>query len=369
MASCAAVFSNRGAAGKPLERHPAAPDDLKRIAEAVVYAVHAHDRDGFNSLVDCERLGERLSAGIGMDARQRDFAAGLCDGLTQGSLLDSWHAAVAGGGHFVFRGVAERDGFPVARFRVVDPDGSFVFVDALVEASPEGYARISDLHTLSSGEYLSDSGRRLFLLGEGTRPGLRERMRGKKDLVAEYAPEIERFRTMIAGRHYEAALAVFERWPRPLQQDKSLLLLHNYAAHQVDDDRYLDSLKRLLQAYPDDLCARFASLDVHFLREEHEEGLRVVDAIAREYPDPYWEVQKAHFLRLAANMEAAEEHLARALAQEPDMYEAHALRVHLAGDREDWDEVDRQLRDLAERFERAGNDPQFEPYREPEEVR
>jgi hypothetical protein len=367
VASCATSLSRSGATGAPLERHPATPDDLKRIAEAVVDAVYTHDRDGFNSLVDCERLGERVFSGMRMDARKRDFAAGLCEGLTEDSLLDPWHDTVASGGRFVYRGVADREGFPVARFRFINTDGGFSFVDALVEASPEGRARISDLHTLSSGEYLSVSVRRFYLLGDGTRPGLRERMRGKDDVVAEYAPEIKRFRAMIESGRHEEALALFKRWPRPLQQDKSLLLLHSHAASEVDDDLYLDSLERLLQAYPDDPCALVASLDVHLLREEPEKGLRVVDAIEREYPDPYWEVQRAHFLRLASNEEAAEEHLVRALEHEPDLYEAHALRVHLAADRDDWDEVDDQLRDLAERFERAGNDPQFGSYRESEE--
>jgi hypothetical protein len=363
-ASCLSALGGGGDGTDPIRPTPPEEHELHTFGRLFQRAVNANDRIALGAMMDCERMSERLLDGMpNPNPQTKAFGVSFCEGvLAPDSMLGVWHATLVQGGSFTFRGLATRDGVQVPRFRILHPGGGFNFVDAIVERDATGRVRASDIFALVSGEHITTAGRRMLLLAEDSQPALLDRMRGEQNLIVEHGRDLRRMNELIASARHAEAVALFHRLPEPLRKDKSVLLIRSQAAQALDDALYLEAIEDLRRLYPNDPATLVASLDLHTIREEYDEGMRVVGLLNQDYPDPILDLHTAYLARMADDLDTAEQSTERALAQEPDLYPARALSVHLAVDREDWPEAARRLEVLHEHFEGSRDDPQFAPY-------
>lgn len=236
-------------------------------------------------------------------------------------------------GTYTYRGVRWRDGRPVARFRYLPPDGGFNFHDLVLAYGERGVEpRIVDGFVLFSGEYFSDSMRRLAstLLGNtsllGRLTGDRPASRHELDLLNELT------RVSREGSP-EEVLAAYDRLPERLQRDRSVLMMRATAASLLEDqDRYLAILDEIAEVMPNDPTLSVLMLDAHCVREQWEPCFADLAAIRAEYDDPYLDAFEGHLWVLRGDAERGLALADRAIAEEDDLLDAHdaALLAALA---------------------------------------
>jgi hypothetical protein len=89
--------------------------------------------------------------------RRQGFARGFQSAAPARGLFNSIQESVEAGARYDFRGIAQRDGEAVVRFRLLFPGlGGVNFHDYLVKRDAQGHLRCLDLFIMVQGQYLSE---------------------------------------------------------------------------------------------------------------------------------------------------------------------------------------------------------------------
>jgi len=288
--------------------------------------------------VDIEALAGRSLPTEATEAQRNGFTAGVVDGASESpSLLEQLHMQRhRGGDRIEFRGVAERDGHPVARFRQIMGQGGVNFYDFLVAEHPETVApepggvpgRAVDFFALTAGRWQSEVVADLFRRGVLEGPNPAERAMGADNPVADHGEAIGTMADLLREERFEEALAHYDTLPSSVQQLHVIFSLRvDAAASAGDSARYLRILDEFAEHFPDDPAIRVRMLDAHFEREQWDEALEDLRAIRALFDDPYWLASEAQIAmeqgQPARSLEIAE----RMLEEDPSLVEGPDLAL------------------------------------------
>jgi hypothetical protein len=297
--------------------------------------------------VDIRALAGRNLPAEATETQKNDFIAGVVSGAAeQPSLLAQLHLQTQRGGDRIeFRGVAERDGHPVARFRQILRQGGVNFYDFLVaehppEVTPEPGgvpARAVDFFSLTAGRWQSEVIADLFRRGVLEGPNPMQRAMGRDNPLADHGDAIGTMAELVREERYEEALDHYDSLPSSVQQLNVIFSMRvDAAASAGDSERYLRILDEYAEHFPEDPAIRVRMLDAHFEREQWDEALEDLRAIRALFDDPYWSASEAQIamerdeparaLELAERMMAADS----SLVEGPDLALTAALAL---GDR------------------------------------
>ena len=231
----------------------------------------------------------------GDDKTKQGFRTGLKQGFNIGK---STAKAIGPSGQFTFLRLRTVNGKKLALFRLL-MDGPFNYHEYVIEATPQGGAKIVDLYVYLSGEFISQTFRRMFLATIASEPGAVGKLVGNQN---EYALALKKLQTMTqltnSGKPAEA-LKVFHGLPETLKKEKNALILRLQAGSQVSPKELMDALEALRKAYPGDPSIPVLSLDPLFLAKKYDEVIAAVDELDKAIGgDPF-----LHAFRASVYME------------------------------------------------------------------
>lgn len=291
--------------------------EIERAAGEGVDALAAH--------FDWEEFAQR-SAPPGLSLPEREaFLRGVRQslGTDGGGLLTA-----IGGGAFTYRGIAWRDGRPVARFRFLPAAGGFNFHDLVIARRADGSYRVVDMFVMTSSEYLTESMRRIaaFLLGDTS--SLATRIFGDRGVTPEEMEAVRAFNQLAAGPDPEAALRAYDALTPRVRGQRSVRLMRVQVASRLEDDaRYLAILNETAVNLPGDPALSSMMLDAHFLEQDWAGCLADLGAIRAVYPDPYVDAFEGRIRVQAGEAEAALAIAERVIAADGSLIDGHDVAL------------------------------------------
>jgi len=240
----------------------------------------------------------------GEEKTKQGFRTGLKQGFNIGK---STAKAIGPSGQFTFLRLRTVNGKKLALFRLL-MDGPFNYHEYVIEATPQGGAKVVDLYVYLSGEFISQTFRRMFLATIASEPGAVGKLVGNQN---EYALALKKLQTMTqltnSGKPAEA-LKVFHGLPESLKKEKNALILRLQAGSQVSPKESMDALQALRAAYPGDPSIPVLSLDPLFLAKKYDDVIAAVDELDKAIGgDPF-----LHAFRASVYMEKGDFDNARA---------------------------------------------------------
>lgn len=191
--------------------------------------------------------------------------------------LEEMHAT-AQRGHLTYRGVFQRDGNAVARYRFLGDESGASFFDVLF-ASRHGRARVLDYFTLAAGRWQSEIYGEVF------------------EVSVNALFDQETYNGMVLAfrqERYADVLAMYDALPRTSQGTVSAASLRVEAAAALrDPETTVRVLDEYVARFPDDPSAHLRLLGIHLGREELDEADAAVDELAAAFPDPFWDSPRA----------------------------------------------------------------------------
>ncbi|HVG23407.1 MAG TPA: hypothetical protein VND45_04575 [Thermoanaerobaculia bacterium] len=328
----------------------AAPSEAEaqKFVDAYVDALRKPNVQRASQLIDWPALVERATTTEEtFDQRfRRNFIAGAV--RSDGSVAASIVKTLKDGGRIAPLRIRTVNGERRALVRLLLPDGSLNYHEMPLVRDSSGFIRARDIYVYATGEYLSDTLRRLYIIAVATNPNFLQRLSGKKNAFLEVAPRAKEMMEKVHAGDGEAALKIYNDMPPNIRRDKALMLAYVMATSKTGDDKlYAHALDELRAAYPNDRGMEMLFIDSHLLAGRHDEAMRSVDRVEEAVGgDPYLDTLRAGIRLQQGNLIEAERYAARACERDPKLEDGWWSRVNVTLKRKDFAETARLLRHL-----------------------
>ncbi len=307
-----AVLAALAAAG------PGSPNPFEAFARELELGLRAGREDALP--FDRDALAERVTAGAPVPEKYRTaYVAGVKRG--DPNLLGKQLADPGSPGAVkILRVSAGKGGEGRALLRVAGESGLRYF-DLHLRRSGAGAVRIVDAFVFASGEDLSQTLRRLFLMVIAeTDRGIFDRLIGKE---RELLAHVETMRRMTdarkEGRHADV-LAAYDTLPAALKAERVFLLAQIAAASEIGEEkRWLRAIEDFEKALPGDSSLDLLSIDGFFMRKQYDRALASVDRLDARVGDPYLDYLRGSILLQKGDREGARRRFRAAIAREPQL--------------------------------------------------
>lgn len=325
----------------------------------------AGDAKAMLARLDFLRLAERSLASLPGDPEgKRTFSAEFARGAGP-----SYEFGLRSFASFHFLRCITTNGQQTAVFRILLPDGSMNYHRYLLMRG-EGGAVVADGHALASGEWFSDSIRRLYVLSESRRdPGFAARLAGA---AADLARNAEQFEKVVGYRQKAKPVEFLDAYkllPATLREDRVLLLMRIASGIEAEPLDLALALKDWARLYPDDPQPELLAYEKLLKRGENQ---RAATALARLEAgiggDPHLQALQASLLARAGEVARARAMADAALRAEPGLPSAHDAVIAVALARRDYAEAGRLVDAATKLLGRdpvllVREDPQFSAFR------
>lgn len=319
-------------------------DDKEKAAIEFVMGIQAGletgDAEALDRAIDVDALATRALAG--MDVTE-EWKAGYRKGVKQDfSLGKPIAVAVKAKGSYTFLRYHTVDGQRRAIFRLV-ASGSYNYHDCLVESGADGF-RIVDVHVYTTGEWLSDTLRRMALGALAQEPGTLGKLVGRENEYVKSLPQIQAMTSLRTQGKNAEALKIFDALPASVKKEKSVLIVRIGCAADVSAPEWTKALDDLKKAYPGDPCIAIHSIGPLILAKKFDEALKGYDAIDTSVGgDPYLQCRKADVWFSQGDLTKARECALKALEIDTSYAEAHWALVTIALKEKRWADVSSEL--------------------------
>jgi tetratricopeptide (TPR) repeat protein len=316
--------------GLPVNEH-----ECQQFAMELENAAKSGDVQRVNGLLRYEDLARRCISDLGLSAKfQQEFITGFRRAQNQsgatlgGQICES----LRNGGSYHFLHGHAVAGQQRALFRMIASNAGVNYHDIVLARFPDGQIGVADIHSLATGEMISQTVRRLLIPAISlANSGLLARLTGKDK---EYMANFERIKAItqaIRASRPADAQAAYRQLPRELQEDKAILIVYGHAAQAIGNEEYARTMETVRRLYPDDPCIDILSIDHHFLRKEYDESLKCIERVDRSVGgDPYQSVLRANINAAAGRLAEARAAAEKAVAGEPQLQEAYWARITIS---------------------------------------
>ena len=346
--------TNRSAArvnpGQPTEA------ECKKWGKALEAAVRKDDLEGFNELVDWNRLVDTATgvagASPGLAAKRAAFIHGVMGSLRSNSTsFGAKIAAEAKFGSYKLLRVQLVDGRRRAVFRLLTGAGALNYHGFFFDPVPGKPLRAIDCYVFLMGEPLTKVLRRSFLPYVALdRSGMSHLTTADKDVVTHPAEMLE-LAQLINAKKFTEALNRYKRLPPSMQKSKSMLALRLQAAQRTSEEEYLQAIDTFRKEYPGDVMIDLISLDAYVLRQQLDQALEALDRIDKAVGgDPYLKTLHAVILTKEGQPGPAQKFAEQAVTEEPTLLNAHNFLLTLSIQNGDFDTTLRELGTLETQF-------------------
>ncbi len=341
-------------------------EEARRFGAELEAGFRAHDFKVISGRLDFRRLAEESLSSLATDAAgRRTFATEFAKGAGP-----SFEVALKGFASFKLLRVLATNGQQVAVFRALLPSGSINYHQYVLRQSDRGM-EIADVHALASGEWFSETIRRLYLLSESHRdPGLAKQLTGSAADLVKNAAIVEKAMVWMQRRQLLDFLDAYRRLPVSLQEERVLLQMRIAAALEAEPQELLPAMEVWNRLHPDDPGPELILLDLWVLRGEHLRAAAGLERLGNTFGgDPHLQALEALQLGQAGQEARARELATAAVRAEPGLAGGHDALIGLALRRKDYPEVAGLLDAAGKALGRdprpmVEEQPQYEAFRE-----
>lgn len=314
---------------------PPTDEECVALGKAMSDAINSGDVAALDRLIDWDSVYRRCTEGVDATEQYRKgFITGLEKSRMQGKGVGQGIVdAVKKGGSYTLLHNHTRRERPRLLFRLLIPESGANYHDFLLARGPDGKVKASDLYVYMSGELISQTFRRGYILSLARYPeGLVDRLSGADRKYVQYFEKYGEMGKAAREGRYGDVLDIYKGFPPELKKEKSVLMLRLQSAQQLGDDgEYLRSMEDFRAEYPSDESIDLISIDYYVVKKQYQKGLACLDRLDRAVlGDPYLQVIRANILTELGDLEAAHAALKKAVEAEPGLLDAHWALVTLS---------------------------------------
>ena len=308
-------------------------DPSVQFAHEVEATIARRDASFLDGSFDRNAFYDRITGGIDApDGFARGFRSSFDKSFTFGERV--LMTALKDGGTYQFLRIRENP--KRALFRLVSGEGALNYHELELVRTPSGAVGVQDVYVYTTGEYLSETVKRIYLSGVAqANRGFLERLQGKDELLIKHLEEVQTMSQAMQSGEGAKALSIYRALPPELQRQKIILLTRIGAAAQVDDTEYERAMAAYQEAFPRAPELALIVFDRYFLKGEYAKVLELLDQLETSVGgDPYLDVLRSSTFTAAGDLQRARAVSEKAVAAAPDMENAYfaLLNVGLAFD-------------------------------------
>ena len=309
----------------------APPDEAAcmTFVRAFEAAVVSGDGAAADRLLDRKALLDRTFEGTPEGGRSKEgFRKGLLSSFHLGASIASTLREQEGTYRFLRLKTAGKS--RRALFRMVLGD-SFNYHDFLLEAGPDGTVKASDVHVLLSGEWMSETFRRIYLGMLAAEPGMLGKLTGAQNEYVNALTKVQEMTRLRQAGQAAEALAVYATLPAVAKRDKMALLTRYQAAIVAAPEDLPAVLDDFEKAHPKDPCLPAISIGAHMQARRFDKALAAVDAVdAAVEGDAYMDVQRAAIHLEAGAFDRAKAAAKKAIEREKGLADGYWTLVTIS---------------------------------------
>jgi hypothetical protein len=343
-------------------------EELRKLADRIVVAVKKQDAAALGKIFDWNALIYEAASDIQAPIAEHNRFAAEMKGTDKklGVLGMQISGPVAAGASYTFLRAHIQDKQQRLLFRLAVPDSptfnAFNYHDVILSLRPDGEVRAIDVYSLMTGELLSQTTRRAFLmtilrLAEASAA----KFQGIEHEFQQHFTKMQLMREFADAGQSKEVLKLYDQLPLRLQRDKNVMLTRLSAAQDVGGDAFKAAIDDFRTYFPDDPCIERFSITYFADKNDYANALTKVDVIDKAVGgDPYLDVIRSGLQLAANNPRAARTAAEKALAAEPSL-DAHMALVNVSLKEKNFAETLDRLKEVARRFAPAPGDLTQQP--------
>ena len=294
-------------------------EEAQRYAEEFIDAVSKSNATQASALIDWDVLLARATAGTTGSPR---FRAGFIKGAKESTETSSYArqlvAQVAQGAKISLLRVRGDEGGRSVLLRVMQPGGGVGYTELLLTKGTDGVVRAADVYVYATGEYFSDTMKRMYKFAVASEPTFMERLQRKQNPAVKMAKMYQEMSQYVSTGQNEQAAALFKRMPAELRKEKSVLVAYVTASANLGNDQYQSAIDELRSAYPNDNGIDLMLIDGFILRQRYDDALACIDRLDKDLSgDPYLDILRANLSAAKGDSDGMRRYANRAVEREP----------------------------------------------------
>ncbi len=336
------------------------------FAKELEKAVASGNVAAFDRLYDWDALLDQTTSDIAVPAEfKRGFIQGFKESYhTSGGFFTQLAEAVKAGGEFKFLRDHRSGSDQRVLFRVLAANSGVNYHDYVLVRRADGKIRAVDCYIFLSGEKLSETLRRIYLVvaTSANRSAL-EKLVGKENEFVQAFPQFKAMlETIQAGKAAEA-IALFDKLPAGVRTTKVAQLAHIQATQAMNDDKlYLAAIDEFRKTFPDDACVDLISIDGYFLRKEYDKAGQALERVDKALGgDAYLGVLRATCSILVGNFDQALAIAKGAVKAEPTLRSAYDIGLTASLKAKHFDDTLQLLKELEKQFHLTNDTVESDP--------
>ncbi len=250
---------------------------LTDLAEGIVLAIEENNEDFLDKAFDLEAFADRIII-KGSSAQIQDFNAGFIKSLEKHSLLNRLllQVVVNSGAHYDLVRAYFDEKEPHLIFRLFGDEG-INYHDYLIRKI-KGEYKVIDIYVYLTGEYLSDTYKRIYLMG-GKEYFDSAQTAGMPELTMEDLTKLGTIRELYKQGEYKAADEVMQSVKEEVRNEKIFRLMDVQVKSNLDDNVYIKVMQDYRDAFPDDPSIDLISIDLFVYSENYQAAHQAVDNV------------------------------------------------------------------------------------------
>jgi tetratricopeptide (TPR) repeat protein len=321
---------------------PEAEPVYRAFAEELERGITAREASALDNHIDLDRLFERTTQGI---TAPKKFADGFRRGLHEKGLQFGKQIVGAMDDSSSFRLLKVRTvkGTPRALFRYAS-DAGLNYFDFDLARRPSGEVVVIDIYPYISGEYMSETMRRVYLASMAELDqGLLDKLMGKEQEFLKNMPKMQEMMRLVQEKKFPEALAAYGKLPPAIQKQKQILLMRRIAAEQVGEAEYQQAITDIEQAFPGDPALDLVSIDGHIMRKDYAAALRSIDRLDKRVRDPYLQFLRGSVVLGGGDVPGAQKYFQAAIDEDVTLTDAWWALIGLSLQEKQYGETARLL--------------------------
>ncbi len=339
----------------PASQFGKAPSDDECLAFARAYeqALVEQDVEAVSSMFDWDAMLKIATANTDASEKFRqNFITGAKRGTKQGGLPEVLVNLIRQGGSIRLLHVHKVGEGKRVLFRVLLSSGGVNYHDMVVIERPSGKVLAINLYAFASGEMVSQSTRRMFLAAAAhdSRSFLQKLVKSDK----EYIKHIDKYGQMmqcVQTGKCKQALAIYDKLPESIREEKTAMWAYLMAAQQVDEKRYLQAIGAFRKAYPNDACLDMVLIDHYLLQGKYDRALKCIEALDKAVGgDPYLNVMRANIYVERKDLANARRLAEQTIEEAPDIVDGYWVLINVTLAERNFGDTAKWLTKIGEEF-------------------
>ena len=209
--------------------------------------------------------------------------------------------------------------------------GGLNYVEFVLAPSKNGATAI-DIYMHSSGEYLSQSLRRMTILGASAEDNsLVKRLQGTDSEFSRHSADWTEMWKAYQEHRYPDCQAAYERLSPNLKLEKNFMLFQILAAHKISDEKYVAAIDAFRAAHPDEACVDLIAIDSFVAKKQYDAALEAIERLDKSIGgDPYLHLLRAKLYLAANKFEEADREANEAINGDSTLTKAWWVRVDVS---------------------------------------